>query len=282
MKFALVNEERREAEKGISGSCIGCEQLMIPKCGPIKVKHWAHKTVCECDHWWENETEWHRTWKNFFPIECQEIRHKAESGEWHIADVVTKQGHFLEFQHSFLKTEEREARNKFYGSELIWVVDGLRRKNDQSQFDKILKDSKQINPTLGLFRLPALVDESSLLSEWFGCSGPVFFDFGLGLPLWILFPGGTHSYRYVGPFSRQSFVELLNRHLPQDGQKFSELMKVLNEIIFACENPQQYRNQQRPALARKQPVLQRQIVMPRNLSRRILYNLNRSPRRGRF
>ncbi len=37
MKFSLVNDERREAEKGLTGKCIGCGQPTIPKCGPIKV-----------------------------------------------------------------------------------------------------------------------------------------------------------------------------------------------------------------------------------------------------
>lgn len=104
MKLSIVNGERREPEKGLIGSCLGCGQPMIPKCGSIKIWHWAHKSSCECDHWWENETEWHRSWKNNFPKENQEIRHKDDAtGEWHIADVKTKHGHVLEFQHSFLK-----------------------------------------------------------------------------------------------------------------------------------------------------------------------------------
>ncbi|MCB0386828.1 MAG: hypothetical protein KDD43_15645, partial [Bdellovibrionales bacterium] len=91
MKYSMVDGERREAEKGLVGSCVGCGGPMTPKCGPKKVPHWAHRSLTKCDHWWENETPWHRDWKNNFPAECQEIRHKAEDGEWHIADVKTKQ-----------------------------------------------------------------------------------------------------------------------------------------------------------------------------------------------
>ena len=42
-----------------------------------------------CDPWWENETEWHRAWKDQFPADWQEIVHHAEDGEKHIADVKT-------------------------------------------------------------------------------------------------------------------------------------------------------------------------------------------------
>ena len=229
MRFANVNGEKREAEKGLMGICIGCELPVIPKCGPIKIKHWAHKTQCECDHWWENETEWHRAWKNYFPAECQEIRHKAEDGEWHIADVKTKNGHILEFQHSFLKSEEREARNKFYGSNLVWIVDGLKKKNDLSRFSVCLKDAKQTIQSINLARLPSLIDDYPILKEWSDCNGPVFFDFGIEFPLWCLLPKTSKGARYIGPFSRQNFLELHNGLLTQSGQSFSELMNTLND-----------------------------------------------------
>ncbi|PIU00999.1 MAG: hypothetical protein COT74_00370 [Bdellovibrionales bacterium CG10_big_fil_rev_8_21_14_0_10_45_34] len=278
MKLAFVNGERIEAEKGLLGTCIGCERPMIPKCGPIKVKHWAHKSQCECDHWWENETEWHRSWKNVFPIECQEIRHKADDGEWHIADVKTKQGYVLEFQHSSLKPEERLARNNFYGNKLIWVVDGLKRKKDQSQFDLFLKSGHQINQGIQLIRLSSFLDDCSLFREWSECSGPVFFDFGLEFPLWCLFPKSAKAALYIGPLSRQNFVDLHNEALTKNGQNFSELMKTLSDCIHAYENPQQFVRQVNHA-----SVTQRQIAIPQNPSRRYLYYLNHSPRRrGRF
>src|SRR5262245_12028448 len=127
MKFSTVNGSRQVAQKGLTGNCIGCDQPVIPKCGSRRVHHWAHRSRHLCDHWWENETEWHRAWKSRFPTECQEVRHRSESGEWHIADVRTKQGHILEFQHSLLKSEEQQDRNRFYGSNLVWVVNGDRR-----------------------------------------------------------------------------------------------------------------------------------------------------------
>lgn len=280
MRFSIVNGEKREAQKGLTGICIGCEQPVIPKCGPIKVKHWAHKSQCECDHWWENETEWHYSWKNNFPVECQEIRHRAEDGEWHIADVKTKQGYILEFQHSFLKSEERLARNNFYGNKLIWIVDGLKRSKDLSKFDLILKKRKQIHQNIQLYHIPSSFEECSLLREWSDCNTPVFFDFGLELPLWCLLPKSVNGALYIGPFPRQSFIELHNGGLTKSAQNFEELMRTLSEIVTVYENPhQQILRQSNLPLAPRRPVFQRQIEIPQNPSRRYLHYLNRSSRR---
>lgn len=284
MRFSIVNGEKREAEKGLTGICIGCEQPVIPKCGPIKIHHWAHKSQCECDHWWENETEWHRSWKNNFPTECQEIRHRAEDGEWHIADVKTKQGSILEFQHSFLKAEERFARNEFYGDNLVWVVDGLRREKDKSQFDLTLKDSQMIHQNIQLIRLPSSIEKCSLLKEWSECNTPVFFDFGIELPLWCLLPKSSKGILYAGPFLRQNFIDLHNGVLNKNGQNFQELMKILNEIVVLYENPlKQTLQHSNQSLVNRRPYMQRQIEIPSNPSRRFINYLNRSPRRrGRF
>ena len=128
MRFALFNDERIEATKGAKGKCSSCGSELVAKCGEIKIHHWAHKKKCD-DHWWENETEWHRNWKNKFPKEWQEVIQYAESGEKHIADVKTDEGWVVEFQHSHIKPEERRSRNNFY-KKLIWVVDGTRLKKD--------------------------------------------------------------------------------------------------------------------------------------------------------
>jgi hypothetical protein len=49
----------------------------------------AHKGRLECDPWYE-ETEWHRSWKDRFPLGWQEqIAYDPVTGEKHIADVRT-------------------------------------------------------------------------------------------------------------------------------------------------------------------------------------------------
>jgi competence CoiA-like predicted nuclease len=105
MKFAKVNGQRQEAQPRLSGNCPGCDGPMVARCGTKRVWHWAHLGERTCDVWWENETEWHRAWKNQFPVGWQEIVHRAENGEKHIADVKTSQGWVLEFQHSPIKSE---------------------------------------------------------------------------------------------------------------------------------------------------------------------------------
>lgn len=280
MRFATVNGEKREAEKELSGLCVGCEQPMIPVCGVKNVKHWRHKVDSDCDRWWENETAWHRLWKNSFPVECQEIRHRADDGEWHIADVKTKQGQILEFQHSFLKTEERTARNHFYGNCLVWVVDGLKRKNDLSRFNLALKEAKLIAPGLNLTQLFSLPVDCPILEDWSECIGPVFFDFGVQFPLWCLLPRSARAARYIGPFSRQSFIELHNGKLTQNGLTFSELMETLKDLVWSVENPHQPTVRSQNAVQfSPRPLLQRGIsVFP---TQRYGYRPNRGPKRRR-
>lgn len=237
MKLSIVNGERREPEKGLLGECIGCGQSMIPKCGPIKIWHWAHKSQCECDHWWENETEWHRAWKNYFPKENQEIRHKDEvTGEWHIADVKTPQDYILEFQHSFLKSEERQSRNKFYGDKLVWIVDGLKRQKDKSRFDLFLKYAMPIGENSPILKLHSFIDECALLKEWSECGVPVFFDFGSDLSLWCLLPKSSSGNYYILEYSRKNFIALHTESL--NGSTFPDLMAFLYANIFAYENPE--------------------------------------------
>ncbi|RUV66122.1 competence protein, partial [Mesorhizobium sp. M5C.F.Cr.IN.023.01.1.1] len=78
MRYALVNDERREAEPGVAGTCPGCGQPMIAKCGDQRIHHWAHRGMRTCDPWWEPETPWHRSWKAQFPPHWQEVVQQDE------------------------------------------------------------------------------------------------------------------------------------------------------------------------------------------------------------
>ena len=109
----------------MSRKCQGKAVYSDSAYGDIKVWHWAHKSKKMCDHWWENETQWHRDWKNCFPEEWQEVVHFAEDGEKHIADVKTPSGLVIEFQHSAIKPDEQRSRELFYRN-MIWIVDGTR------------------------------------------------------------------------------------------------------------------------------------------------------------
>ena len=106
MRFALVDDKREEARPGLEGLCPYCRQKVIAKCGDLRIHHWAHyNNRRKCDCWWESETEWHRSWKNEFPEEWQEVVLIDEtSGERHIADVQTEHGVVIEFKDKAGKT----------------------------------------------------------------------------------------------------------------------------------------------------------------------------------
>lgn len=49
MKYALVNNNKVEAAKGLKGICPICHESVIPKCGQMKIHHWAHIKQTHCD-----------------------------------------------------------------------------------------------------------------------------------------------------------------------------------------------------------------------------------------
>lgn len=213
MKFAESQGERFEAQPGKSAACSVCGASVIAKCGDHKAWHWSHRGVRNCDPWWEPETDWHRGWKNRFPSTWQEIIRNAESGEKHVADVMTDGGVVLEFQHSAIRREEREAREAFYKN-MVWVVDGLRRVRDRPHFFSALGLGKiaAANPmTIGL-----IAKSSALIRDWRSSTMPVFFDFGdttqaddplhFEKPiLWALKPQSPPDMAIFTPITKASF-----------------------------------------------------------------------------
>lgn len=175
MRYATAdNGEKIEATPGAKGTCPGCGSQLIAKCGPVKINHWAHIGKRHCDPWWENETEWHREWKDHFPAAWQEIcLEDRETNEKHIADVRADNGIVVEFQHSFIKQEEIASRERFYKN-MVWVVDGTRLKTDLSRFHKN-KDHLRNIWKGALFLNP--FPEETFNKNWLGKTKPVFFDF---------------------------------------------------------------------------------------------------------
>lgn len=240
MKFATFNNQRIEPAKGAKGQCPCCGAEMIAKCGEIKVHHWAHKGKLHCDPWWENETEWHRQWKNQFPKEWQEVVHTDRTGEKHIADVKTAESWVLEFQHSAIKPEERNSRNSFY-SNIVWVIDGLRLDKDKSQFEDAYKSGQQIMfGKIPITRISKST-KSRLIRNWGSLNICVFFDFQGSRNmrerlLWLLLPRSSSEFFYFVPFSGNDFIELHNKN------GFSELtndiIPGINKFISKSEAPQ--------------------------------------------
>lgn len=243
MKYAIVNGEKTEAFKGGKGICPNCGSELLARCGDVKINHWSHKGTKNCDSWWENETEWHRKWKDQFPKEWQEVVHFDDKGEKHIADVRTKTNWIIEFQHSYIKPEEQKSRNDFY-SKLVWVIDGLRRKTDRVQFQKKLEESIQApvgNINIRQINFP---EESRLLKEWLNCGVPIFFDFNeiSKSRLWFLLPLRIRNEAYLIPFSREEFIkihnnegfdELVNKLIPNIRKEIIDYKQNISNRIFS-------------------------------------------------
>lgn len=123
MQIAAVNDSLLEAFPGGRGHCPHCQSTVIAKCGPRVMHHWSHLSQRNCDPWWENETLWHREWKNFFPLGWREVTRRASDGEIHRADIKTPTGLYVELQHSTMTDAERQSREEFYQN-LVWVIDG--------------------------------------------------------------------------------------------------------------------------------------------------------------
>lgn len=202
MKYAIIDGNKAEAKPGQKGQCPLCSSELIARCGKIKIHHWAHKSVKICDNWWENETQWHRDWKNQFPIEWQEVVHIAEGGEKHIADVKTSEGWVVEFQHSYLKHEERVSRDRFYGPKLVWVVDGDRTKSSFKKFSRVLEASKVLD--LGKASAYGFTSMTGILKDWKKTSFLVLFDFKhFTEDLWLLFDD------FLIPINKSFFIDVI-------------------------------------------------------------------------
>jgi hypothetical protein len=203
MRFANVDGNRTEALPKMRGSCPACEAEVISKCGKHVIWHWAHKGRKNCDRWWESETDWHRSWKNNFPADWQEIIHTdPTTSEKHIADVKTPGGLVLEFQHSPINPNEVSAREDFYRN-LIWIVDGLRNELDKNFFS--LSISKPIEA--GSLNFPIRWwGQSRLLANWAASRAAVYLDFGENL-LWKIanFDAKTKS-GIVMPNDREKLI----------------------------------------------------------------------------
>lgn len=242
MKFALVNNKKKEAEKGLKGLCPICQQPVIAKCGKYKINHWAHKSLKHCDSWWENETEWHRQWKNTFPVEWQEIIAIDENtGEKHIADIKTIGDMVVEFQHSNISEKERISRENFY-KHMIWIVDGTRRKRDFIHFAEAfdfnciwhVAQNRLYILEFGNCHLP---------KEWLSSNVPVLFDFKglldkdeetydkdpLREPLWCLLPVRGNNMNVLYKFDRSKLIDVI-----QGGGfifKYDVIIKKINQAI---------------------------------------------------
>ena len=183
MRYAIVDGERAEAQPRLRGICQCCGGSTIAKCGEHVVWHWAHKRREDCDPWWESETEWHRSWKDRFPPDWQEVVHyDPVTGEKHIADVKTPHGLVVEIQNSPIHPGELRSREDYYGR-IVWIVNGDRREPDggRQTLDKIYFNMGRSSHPMRHDPLAFQVKwngRSKLLHNWSRATANVYFDFG--------------------------------------------------------------------------------------------------------
>ncbi|WP_227714488.1 competence protein CoiA [Marinobacter sp. 1-4A] len=204
VRYAFVNGYRVEPKKGLNGTCPCCNSDVIAKCGNFKVHHWAHKTRETCDPWWENESEWHRTWKSYFPSENQErVFIDEKTGERHIADVYVDKNVVIEFQSYSISAEEMDARELFY-QQMIWVVNGAKRDFDRIYFHQSVYGPHTDDTYLRKIRW---VGRSKLLAKWEAATKHVYMDFGTDL-VWHLIEYDPDTKKgLVKAYPKQKFVE---------------------------------------------------------------------------
>ncbi|MBT4052870.1 MAG: hypothetical protein HOE73_07250 [Bacteroidetes Order II. Incertae sedis bacterium] len=233
MEFSYVDGQRRVAEPDLKGVCDMCGGEMVPKCGKIRIHHWAHRRGQDCDPWSGKETEWHREWKQEFPEHCREVTVTSDDDEKHRADVKTDSGLVIEFQHSPIKLEDRQIREAFY-KDMVWVVDGLRV---LKSFDKQIGLAKALDNTPIKLRVPK--GSCSILKTWADSMVDVYLDFGdtkltdsryyfSRLVLWRLFPGSSETLIEMAPVWRRDFIDAaLNGSSPKgvDDPKMTVMSK---------------------------------------------------------
>lgn len=126
MRYALNNKKKKiEVElSGQKANCTICNAEVIGKKGEIKVKHWAHKRMRDCDDWWEPVTEWHLEWQNHFPEKNREVV-ISNGTKSHRADIRLDNGLVIEIQNSAINRKNIKSREIFYGlNNMIWILNG--------------------------------------------------------------------------------------------------------------------------------------------------------------
>ena len=226
MNYATSAKTRVQPSPGASGICQCCGSALIAKCGTHKVWHWAHKSKQHCDHWWENETQWHRDWKNHFPQDWQEVVHVADDGEKHIADVKTPSGLVIEFQHSYIAPEEITARESFYQN-MIWIVDGRRLKNDLKRFEK---GFRSCNWNIFETRTEHDMNIDEYISRrWLSLKSKVFFDWGF-----VEFPGDYTEDGSIAPARETDLVCLEPRQDPNADDEWRYMFNVKRKRLLSA------------------------------------------------
>ncbi len=167
MLYALNNiKEKIKAIPKSNAICPMCDNKVISKCGQIKIWHWSHESLSECEG--EGETYWHIKWKLLVDKQFCEVK----LGN-HRADIVTPI-YVIELQNSTISTEEIYEREKHYKN-MIWLFNAEEFEDNFELRKKIMynRETKKIFETSNYtFRW-----KHPRKSLWY-ITKPLFLDFG--------------------------------------------------------------------------------------------------------
>jgi hypothetical protein len=143
---------------------------------------------------------------------------------------MTNSGWAIEFQHSYIKPEERRLREAFY-SKLIWVVHGWRTRV-RDQFARAWHEGRPVGrseKTRIIFS-----DKYTVIREWAGNPVPVFFDFG-NEALWLLHKSPSNLV-YIMRFSHAEFIRMHRDDISPEADNFDMNMKDIGSLIALYES----------------------------------------------
>lgn len=218
MIWALVENEKIEAEPGKKGICPICGELVFSKCGEINIWHWSHYNNENCDPWYEPESFWHKHWKMTFGKDNAEIGIEKE-GKGHIADIRTNENVVIELQNSPISKPIIRIREEFYGERMLWLINGIEFwKNltakdfwiDQDYIELMSLPRKPLHWTRSSPEIKKGINGEFFKwknprKSWEGVQRPLFIDFGENYLFRVLEGMGTSQIRgtYI---SKEKFI----------------------------------------------------------------------------
>jgi hypothetical protein len=233
METAITIDNRKIlATPRVIAFCESCGARVVPKCGPIKINHFAHYKGSDCDKWNEPETDWHREWKSHVPIDQREVV-LVHNNKRHRADIyLPLQKTTVEFQHSTIEYNQRVERNQFY-KKIIWVAHINQIRNHET----FAPDIFTIGCDTGYLTNPY----SWVLADPF--DHPLFIDFCNGLMIHVKTKSSfknNHMLIQGKVITKDWFIKnvLNNSHLdynsltPEYEKTISELFLILDIIEY--------------------------------------------------
>jgi len=176
--------ERIRATKNAAAVCPECKESLIPKCGDIKIWHWAHKHESNCWYSAHPMTLFHLAWQDLALKQGYdvEVNFKDDSGKIiHRADILTKDNRIIEIQHSDISSKEMIQRSEFYKSKQLpvdWIIDDNKRYKEKNfcLTSCLHPTTKQIQPQIFNKKIPRKY--SCLFDDEKTKYGKVIMDFG--------------------------------------------------------------------------------------------------------